>query len=104
MSTTYADRLCNLVAQTKDMPNATARIAAWLVGAAEQVGGFPVSLSYRQIKDGFARNGVQVQGTGSRVETIKAAIDWLETRGMLQSIEGGASGFGHSARLYTLTL
>jgi hypothetical protein len=101
---TQADKLCTVVSQTRDMSNATARIAAWMVGAANATGGFPIELSYRQVKEGFTKEGKDVPGTGSRTETIKAAFDWLEEKGYLTVIEGSAIGFGHSSRLYRLEL
>lgn len=99
-----AERLCEQVVKSKDMSNATVRIAAWLLGAANASGGFPLDLSYRQVRDGYNKEGVYIAGTGSRIETIKASFEWLEDRGYLTTEKGNASGFGHTTRLYRLTL
>lgn len=101
---THGSKLCHVIASTPDVTNATARIAAWMVGVADITGGFPIELSYRQVTDGFTKDGVIVAGTGSRTETIKVAFEWLEARGYLKVEEGSAIGFGHSSHLYTLSL
>lgn len=97
-----AARFCVVVEANPEITNATARIGAWLIGTAVKLGGFPVQLSLRQIQKGFSREGVTIEGTGCRMETIKASLEWLETSGYLHSEDSPAiSGFGHHARLYT---
>lgn len=83
------------------MSNATARVAAWLIGVAMKLGGFPLSLSMRQVCNGFERNGMTFPGTGCRMETVKASLQWLEENGLLESTEGEKSGFGRRRRNYT---
>ena len=103
-SVTQAERLCEQVVKDSEISNATVRISAWLVGVAALTGGFPVDLTYRQVREGYTKNGVYIAGTGSRIETIKASFEWLEKRGYLVTEEGSASGFGHTSRLYRLIL
>jgi len=98
------DRFCKFVSCTPEVSNATARIGAWLIGVAEQRGGFPVELTYRQIRDGIQVDDDSIPGTGSRLETIKAAVQWLEDHGVLETSIGGPSGFGHFTRKYSITL
>lgn len=86
------------------MTNATVRIATWMFGVAAISGGFPVELTYRQIRDGIEINNKLIPGTGSRHETIKASLDWLEENGILKSDNGKPTGFGKSTRLYSMTL
>lgn len=94
---------CDLVTR-QDMPNAAARLGAWLVGAAHRSHGFPIELSFTQMRDGFDTPHGRVLGTGSRMETIKASLSWLEQNGYLSSREGRPLGFGYYSRWYTLTL
>lgn len=97
-----AARFCLVVAANPDMPNAAAKLGAWMIGTATKLGGFPLSLSLRQMQNGFTRDGVEVLGTGSRIETIKASLEWLQSAGFLKSEESSIhSGFGHHTRLYT---
>lgn len=95
---------CDLITRRKDMPNATARLGAWLVGVASRLGGFPVELSFTQMRDGFETPGGRIDGTGSRTETIRASLGWLEENGLLSSTEGSPVGFGYTSRIYTLNL
>lgn len=101
MSSSVAERFCERVSETPEMSNATARVAAWLIGVAMKLGGFPLSLSIRQICNGFERDGMEFPGTGCRIETAKYALQWLEENGLLESTEGEKSGFGHHRRNYT---
>jgi hypothetical protein len=78
------ESFCTSVTDTPGMSNATARVGAWLIGAALKTGGFPVELTMKQFREGFERNGVVVEGTGCRHETVKAAIKWLEKEGLLK--------------------
>jgi hypothetical protein len=103
-SPVLAERFCDAVVINYDMSNATARIGAWMIGAAKQVGGFPLELSLRQISEGFTVGRVTVKGTGSRLETIKAALEWLEQEGLLKIEEGGHAGFGKHSRVYHMEL
>jgi len=90
-----AERFCRLVVAHPDMPNAAAKLGSWMIGVAANAGGFPVALSLREIQ----------RGTGSRIETIKSSIEWLENKQVL-SYEDGTQhiGFGHHARLYSFKL
>lgn len=97
-----AVRFCKAVSTHPQMSNATARIGAWLIGAAAATGGFPLELTLRQIQTGFTRNGRTVQGTGSRPETIRASLEWLEANGYLNSVDGRRGGFGHYSRIYSM--
>lgn len=99
---TNASAFCRMVADSPDISNAAARFGAWLTGAAEATGGFPVELSVHQIRYGFTRAGKDVQGMGGRYETINASISWLEENGHLTTNEGRAIGFGHLSRNFTL--
>lgn len=101
--TVQAERLCEIVI-TDDINSTTVRTAAWLIGAAKVAGGFPLELSLRQIREGFKRDGAEVAGTGSRLETIKASLEWLEQRGYLTTKTGNAIGFGHTSCFYYLDL
>lgn len=102
MSVSVAARFCERVSETPEMSNATARVAAWLIGVAMKLGGFPLSLSMRQVCVGFERDGMKFPGTGCRMETVKASLQWLEDNGLLESTEGERSGFGHHRRNYTI--
>jgi hypothetical protein len=82
--------------------NATVKIGAWLIGAAQMTGGFPLELSRRMITLGFEKNGVTVEGTGSRVETVTAALEALENAGILEVEEGESGRSGHRQMLYTM--
>ncbi len=101
-SAVLASNFCRLVTEQKGISNATARLCAWLIGVSDKTGGFPLELSLRQITDGFEHNGVKVIGTGSREETIRASLAWLEEHGFLQSTVGRQVGFGHAAGVYHL--
>lgn len=99
-----ADQFCQMVSEEPDISNAAARFGAWLIGAAERTGGFPVELSVHQIRQGFERNGVHVDGMGGRYETINNSISWLEGKGYLAATDGKPVGFGYSARHFSITL
>ena len=81
--TQTASRFCSYVA-TQEVGNATAKIGAWFIGAAEATGGFPLTISYREIRDGFTMAGVTVRGTSSRHATILQSIAELEEAGFLE--------------------
>ena len=102
VGSSLADSFCEVITRNPQMTNATARIGAWLIGAAYKTGGFPIELSFRQIGNGFTRNGVTVEGTGSHATTIRQALEWLEENGHLKSTDGNAVGFGHRSRIYTM--
>lgn len=93
---------CRAVAENPSINNSDARIGAWIIGAAERTGGFPMELTYRDICKGFTRNDVTVEGLGSRYETIRAALDSLEGLGLLTLEEGKDVGFGYTSKLYTM--
>lgn len=100
-----ADILCGIVARSKDMTSATVRITAWLIGVAELTNGYPVEVSYRQVRDGLTIYGKTFAGTGSRLETIKLAFEWLGGRGYLTSENNSTKkAFGYAPRQYTLDL
>lgn len=80
--TQIASRFCTHVAM-HDVGNATAKIGAWFIGAAQATGGFPLAVSYREIRDGFTRDGITVHGTASRHATILQSIAELEDAGFL---------------------
>lgn len=96
-----ADNFCEMVARTPDMPHATARFGAWLIGASRVQGGFPVEASLRQIRDGIDDS---VAGIGARNETINAAIQWFSDRGYLTVETGRPSRAGYTTQRYTLHL
>lgn len=99
---TPAERFCKLVAETPDMSNATARFGAWLLGVAGKTGGFPVELTFRQIRDGI--EGV-TPGLGGRYETFHSSIDWYQSRGLLNvTPTDRASSGGFTTTLYSLAL
>ncbi len=95
---------CKMVARNPGISNATARFGAWLIGAADIAGGFPLELTTHQIREGFSRNGVDVKGLGGRYETINASISWLESHGYLKVTEGRKVSFGFNARSFTMSL
>lgn len=97
-------KLCAAVASTPKVSNATVRVAAWLVGTLYILGVESVELSYRQIKEGFERQGKTVAGTGCRTETIKTALEWLEANKYIRISKGSVIGFGHHSHTYTMTL
>lgn len=103
MSNIAAD-FCALVSKTPDMSNAAARFGAWLIGVAERTGGFPIETSMAKIIRGFTHNGIEIDGLGSRPETLRAAIDWFETHGYLTATPGRPAGFGYTTFLYSLHL
>ena len=96
------DGFFETILKRPDLSNATARIAAWMIGAAAQAGGFPLKLSLRQIAEGFEHDGVRVPGTGSRLETIQASLAWLEEHGYLTSERGERSNGRAFYQHYTL--
>lgn len=95
---------CEAVPEHRSISNATARLGAWLIGAAHRTGGFPIELSLKQMQGGFIRDGVRVDGTGCRIETLKAAILWMEKNSLLESVQGGRSGGAHNFRIYTMVV
>lgn len=97
-------KFCRVVASTPEMTNATARIGTWMFGVAAASGGFPIELTYRQIRDGVEINNKTIPGTGSRHETIRASIDWLKEHGILTYSDGDPIGFGHMSRKYSMKL
>ena len=86
--TTIASAFCKRVAESR-LDNATVRIGAWFIGAAEKTGGFPLPINATAIRDGFVRDGVAVAGTGSRRETILQSIANLENEGLLLPMRKG---------------
>lgn len=99
-----AEAFCRMVSEEPDISNAAARFGAWLIGAAERTGGFPIELTMHKIRLGFERNGIHVEGMGGRYETINASIEWLQEKGHLSTEEGRSVGFGHHSRAFSLHL
>lgn len=99
-----ASKLCEIVAQEAGITSATVRVTAWMLGVSSLTGERTLELSYRQVRDGFLHKGKAIAGTGSRIETIKAAFDWLETRGYLTIKAGTNKSFGHTSHIYELDL
>ena len=97
-------KFCQIVANTPDITNATVRTGVWLLGVASELGGFPVELTYRQIRDGFEINNKHIPGTGSRHETIKSTLQWLEEAKLLSHTAGSKVGFGHTSRHYSMSI
>lgn len=97
-----AGSFCKLIAGDSSITNAHARMGAWLIGAASMTGGFPLELTYFEIQKGFERDGVKVEGTGSRYETIRAAIDALVEAGVLTVEEGKHVAFGYNSKIFTM--
>lgn len=89
-----------MVTETPEISNATARIGMWIIGAAIKADEYPLELSMRQITEGMQRNNQQIKGTGSRFETVKASLEWLEARGVIKSKDCRATRAGHRSRLY----
>lgn len=82
------------------LSNATVRIGTWLAGCVSYVDGGPIELSMNQISDGLTLpTGAAVQGTGSRPETVKAALTSLEEAGIIRTSPGRAIGFGHTSTI-----
>lgn len=94
-------RLCVAVAENSEMPNTTARIAAWVVGTAQKLGGFPLEVSVKEIQHGFIRGSTGVDGTGCHHNTISAALDWLQENRILQVSSGRYLSGGHSSKVIT---
>jgi hypothetical protein len=99
---TLASSFCRLVAENSKLNSAHARFGMWLIGVAEKLGGWPVEVSYSEVRAGFTRDGIEIEGTGSRIETTKAAAEALEALGVLQVEEGKYAGFGYHATKYTI--
>ena len=102
--TASASAFCGMVAREPGISHAAARFGAWLIGAAEMTGGFPLELTLHQVRFGFVRDGVGVSGMGGRYETIDAAIKWYTDKGFLECTEGRPVGFGYTAVHYTLSI
>lgn len=93
-----------MVAQNPDVSNATARIGAWIIGAAIIADEYPLELSMRQITEGMQRNNQQIKGTGCRFETVKTSLEWLQQNGVIKSKDGNPTRAGHRSRLYWVEL
>lgn len=98
-NTEAALRLCVAVAEHCDMPNSAARIASWIVGAAEKTGGLPLEVSVGEIQAGFVRGTTGVDGTGCHHNTISAALGWLQEHGILTVSPGRYLSGGHSSKI-----
>lgn len=98
-----AAKFCHMLV-TREVPANAARVGAWIIGAAEASGGFPIELTMRQIGKGYTKDGVTLVGTGSRWETITDALEWLEDNGVLRSSPGRGVGFGHQSKIYTFRI
>lgn len=83
-----AARICVAVSENEDIPNPTARIAAWIVGVALRSGGFPIEVSVHEMQRGFPLGSHAVAGTGCHHNTIKAALEWLQDHELLQVAQG----------------
>ena len=93
-----AVRLCCTVTETPEFSNPAAKVGAWLVGVAARTGGFPLTLTYRQIQRGFTTNdGKRVEGTGCHNSSIRAALRALQESGMLTLEDGPHSSGQHNA-------
>ncbi len=99
---TIAASFCRLVAENPDINNSDARIGAWLIGAVGLTGDNPIELTVRDIAKGCERNGVKIDGTGSRHETIRAALDRLSDLGVISREEGRQVGFGFTSQIYSI--
>jgi dihydroxyacid dehydratase/phosphogluconate dehydratase len=97
-----AEVVCDAVTKYPGMTNATAKVAAWLVGAAQRNGGFPIEVSVTQICDGMKLGAFTIAGTGSRPETIRAAINWLIEHQIIEATEGRPVGFGFKSHIYDM--
>jgi CRP-like cAMP-binding protein len=86
-----------------DFTPSEVRLASWLIAAADKLGGFPVDVSKRDIKEGFTRGDVTLQGWGAHYRTIGNALESLEERGYITSAEGQYVGYGHKSRIITIT-
>lgn len=102
VSTGLASEVCIRLSNLPEASNAAVRLAVWMLGVAEVSGGFPLTLSLRQICRGFRKDGKEFKGTGSRIETVKASIQWLEEEGFLAIGDGTYSGFGFTSKNYTI--
>lgn len=99
---TLASSFCSFVADHPKLSNAHARFGMWLIGVAEKLGGFPVEVSYSEVRGGFMRGDIKIEGTGSRIETTKAATEALVEAGILEVEEGSYAGFGYQKIKYTM--
>ena len=93
---------CHVVVNDPTFTNAAARFGVWLIGAADSTGGFPIELSMHQIRAGFEKNGVTVEGTGARHETIRNSIDLIRGCGLFDVSDGKQVGGGHTSNIFTL--
>ncbi len=100
LSRQYIDR----VLQMPELQHGAVRIGLWLVGAAEQKGGFPVEAHQTSFIFGLNRNGINVPGISIRPETIVKSLDALESAGLLTVEDGTEVKGGHTSKLYTLHL
>lgn len=98
----YAARLCVAVTETEDMPNPTARIAAWIVGLAVRTGRNTIEVSVHEMQHGFFSGGARVVGTKCHHNTIKVALDWLEQRGFLKVTQGAYLSGGKYKHIITV--
>lgn len=102
VSKSLATEVCVRLSKVPEASNAAVRLAVWMLGVAESSGGFPLTLSLRQICRGFSKDGEEFKGTGSRIETVKASIQWLVENGFLDVSDGVYSGFGFTSKNYTI--
>lgn len=102
MNSRPAEQLCDLVLREPDIPNATVKIAAWLIAVARATGGFPLTLSIKDFRDGVKCEGDLLPGTGSRPETIKLSLLWLQSRGYLHTESSLIRRGGKPLVCYTL--
>jgi hypothetical protein len=102
MESSLAEGFAHIVAERPDITNGTARVGMWLIAAAERTGGFPIELNYKQVREGFERNGVHVKGTGCRHETIRAALEWMEQNGYLEAVQGKPTIMAFHSRIYRM--
>jgi hypothetical protein len=100
LSRAFVDR----VLQLPKLQHGAVRLGLWLVGAAEQKGGFPVEAHHTNFIFGLHRNGCDVQGIAIRPGTIVKSLDALEQAGLLTIEEGTTVSGGKTSKLYTLHL
>jgi hypothetical protein len=79
------------------------KLASWLLTAGHLLGGFPVEVSMRDIKEGCQRGPIHIPGWGAHYRTIGHAFESLEERGVIHWQEGSARGFGYSSKLISLS-
>lgn len=106
-----AVRLAQTVSIAGDTNGAYLKVALWLLGIFSLTKRDALELTTRCIQRGVMvtpafdsplPTATQFPGSGSRPETIRAALKWLEYEGFITITPGKALGGGHVSQVITL--